>query len=321
MSAASELRRRVGAAVEPFIVFLAIPTLAFEQQKPHFTNIKPPDEDLLAEQSRKDQRNPPGWLRKAALIFPGSVDGIESWSRLLLNLWHERLEMRADDLTAELQLALDRLLAGEAVAGHDLVSLAYERLRLLAHTLLAGYDSVARWEETDDVLQNSALRLCRALESVRPASAAEFFGLAALQIRRELVDLARHHNGPEGSHSSSNSSSRDSSFIVLFHSISNHALDRDKPGTGRAARRGPSISLSINARWRQACSHVATNRRTIPARWFGAVVLLKQGRRLLGPPEPSVEAELTSIQDVERLDRMTEAILTVKSWEELLSTS
>lgn len=49
-------------------------------------------------------------------------------------------------------------------------------------------------------------------------------------------------------------------------------------------------------------------------------VLLKQGRKLLGPPDPSVESGLTSIQDVERLERMTEAILTVKSWDELLST-
>lgn len=49
-------------------------------------------------------------------------------------------------------------------------------------------------------------------------------------------------------------------------------------------------------------------------------VLLKQGRKLLGPPDLSVESALTSIQDVERLERMTEAILTVKSWDELLST-
>jgi hypothetical protein len=49
-------------------------------------------------------------------------------------------------------------------------------------------------------------------------------------------------------------------------------------------------------------------------------LLLKLGRKLLGPPDPSVESALTSIQDVERLERMAEAILTVKSWEELLST-
>ena len=48
--------------------------------------------------------------------------------------------------------------------------------------------------------------------------------------------------------------------------------------------------------------------------------LLKLGRKLLGSPDPSVEPALISIQDVERLERMTEAILTVKSWDELLST-
>jgi hypothetical protein len=50
------------------------------------------------------------------------------------------------------------------------------------------------------------------------------------------------------------------------------------------------------------------------------LILLKQGRKLLGPPDASVESALTSIQDVERLERMGEAILTVKSWDELLST-
>jgi hypothetical protein len=49
-------------------------------------------------------------------------------------------------------------------------------------------------------------------------------------------------------------------------------------------------------------------------------VLLRQGRKLLGPPDPAAESALKSIQDVERLERMTEAILTAKSWEELLSS-
>jgi hypothetical protein len=49
-------------------------------------------------------------------------------------------------------------------------------------------------------------------------------------------------------------------------------------------------------------------------------VLLQLGRKLLGSPDPSIESALTSIQDVERLDRMIGAILAVKSWQELLST-
>jgi hypothetical protein len=49
-------------------------------------------------------------------------------------------------------------------------------------------------------------------------------------------------------------------------------------------------------------------------------VLLQLGRKLWGSPDPSIESALSSIQDVERLDRMTEAILSVKSWQQLLST-
>lgn len=48
--------------------------------------------------------------------------------------------------------------------------------------------------------------------------------------------------------------------------------------------------------------------------------LLRQGRKLLGPPGPAIESALVSILDVERLERMGEAILSAKSWDELLST-
>jgi RNA polymerase sigma-70 factor (ECF subfamily) len=43
------------------------------------------------------------------------------------------------------------------------------------------------------------LRLCGALRDVTPGSLREFYRLAALQVRRELIDLARHHYGPQGS--------------------------------------------------------------------------------------------------------------------------
>jgi RNA polymerase sigma-70 factor (ECF subfamily) len=42
------------------------------------------------------------------------------------------------------------------------------------------------------------IRLHRSLAEVRPESARQFYGLAATQIRRELIDLARRYNGPEG---------------------------------------------------------------------------------------------------------------------------
>jgi RNA polymerase sigma-70 factor (ECF subfamily) len=64
--------------------------------------------------------------------------------------------------------------------------------------MLKDYPRVRRWELTGDVLQNAMLRLYRALEQVQPASTADFFRLAALNIRRELLDLTKHYFGPQG---------------------------------------------------------------------------------------------------------------------------
>ena len=64
--------------------------------------------------------------------------------------------------------------------------------------MLGRFPNVRRWADTDDVLQNAQLRLLHALETVRPDSTRRFFGLAAKQIRWELIDLARHFYGAEG---------------------------------------------------------------------------------------------------------------------------
>jgi RNA polymerase sigma-70 factor (ECF subfamily) len=100
--------------------------------------------------------------------------------------------------TTQIQLRLDRLRAGDESARDELLSIACGRLTRLAHRMLRSYPGVQRWEQTDDVLQNAAVRLCRALKDVKPASVRSFINLAAVQIRRELIDLARHYEGPEG---------------------------------------------------------------------------------------------------------------------------
>jgi RNA polymerase sigma-70 factor (ECF subfamily) len=100
--------------------------------------------------------------------------------------------------TTLIQLRLDRLRAGDDSARDELLTIACERLRRLARKMLRGYPGVRRWEQTDDVLQNAALRLCRTLEEIRPASVRSFINLAAVVIRRELIDLARHYDGPWG---------------------------------------------------------------------------------------------------------------------------
>ena len=74
--------------------------------------------------------------------------------------------------------------------------------------MLRGYPRLRRWEETGDILQNALLRLDRSLAAVRPESPRQFYGLAALQIRRELIDLARRHFGPQGEASRRSDASR-----------------------------------------------------------------------------------------------------------------
>jgi RNA polymerase sigma-70 factor (ECF subfamily) len=100
--------------------------------------------------------------------------------------------------TRQIQGWIDRLRAGDESARQELFHCAYQRLLQLTRKMLRGYPRVRRWEETDDVMQNAALRLHRTLADVRPATTADFFRLAALNVRRELLDLAKHYYGPHG---------------------------------------------------------------------------------------------------------------------------
>jgi RNA polymerase sigma-70 factor (ECF subfamily) len=100
--------------------------------------------------------------------------------------------------TARLQFWLDRVREGDRRAHNELLAHAGERLRLLTRKMLAGFPHLRRWEQTDDVLQNATLRLHRSLAEVSPESPRHFYNLAALQVRRELLDLCKHHFGPQG---------------------------------------------------------------------------------------------------------------------------
>jgi RNA polymerase sigma-70 factor (ECF subfamily) len=104
----------------------------------------------------------------------------------------------ADSSTAQLHPLLGRACQGDGAALDELLSRSAQRLTELARRMLRGFPGVRRWADTDDVLQNALMRLVNALRDVRPASPREFLGLATLQIRRELIDLARHYFGPQG---------------------------------------------------------------------------------------------------------------------------
>jgi len=100
--------------------------------------------------------------------------------------------------TVQIQACIDRLQSGDAAARNELLKAAGDRLQRLAHKMVKSFPRVRRWDETDDVMQNAILRLCRTLQDVTPKTAQDFYRLAALNIRRELLDLAKHHYGPQG---------------------------------------------------------------------------------------------------------------------------
>jgi len=106
--------------------------------------------------------------------------------------------MSRDDHATQIQRCIDRLRSGEASARNELLAHASGRLTRLTRKMLRDFPGVHRWEETDDVLQNAVMRLCRALDEVQPPTVADLFRLATAQIRRELLDLARRYAGANG---------------------------------------------------------------------------------------------------------------------------
>jgi RNA polymerase sigma factor (sigma-70 family) len=100
--------------------------------------------------------------------------------------------------TTQIQALLVRAGDGDADALDQVICLAAERLERLTRRMLRKYPHLQRWEQTDDVFQTAVLRLQRSLQKVKPDCLRALLGLATLEIRRTLIDLLRHHFGPEG---------------------------------------------------------------------------------------------------------------------------
>jgi len=101
----------------------------------------------------------------------------------------------SDGRTAAL---ISHLRNGSPWAREALINHANDKLLRISRSMLRGFPGVKRWEQTDDVCQNVALRLHRVLSVMTPESPSHFWNLAGQQTRRELIRLARHYQGPLG---------------------------------------------------------------------------------------------------------------------------
>lgn len=135
--------------------------------------------------------------------------------------------------TENLQLLIDRLNAGDPGAVNLLFEHSMQRLLLLARTVIRG-DRLRRWEETDDLYQLAMLGLRRAIEREAPSTARGFLALAAKKIREALLDLGRHHFGPEGG--------------AAHHGTDPPGPGRDAPAVGAAVGREPDPADALAAR-------------------------------------------------------------------------
>ncbi|MFO0968686.1 MAG: sigma-70 family RNA polymerase sigma factor [Gemmataceae bacterium] len=93
--------------------------------------------------------------------------------------------------TMQMHKCVDGLRAGDPAAADELFRAAEGRLERLARKMLRGFPGVRGRADTGDVLNNACMRLLKALHDIQPDSTRAFFALSALQIRRELLDLAR----------------------------------------------------------------------------------------------------------------------------------
>lgn len=79
-----------------------------------------------------------------------------------------------------------------------LIDHSFEILRKMVRRMLKSFPNVHRWEDTDDVLQISALRFHKAISKNSPDSPKHFFRLAGVLIRQTLIDLSRKHSRSNG---------------------------------------------------------------------------------------------------------------------------
>jgi hypothetical protein len=94
--------------------------------------------------------------------------------------------------TIVLQGLLERIRAGDELAGWELVQATLERLETLARNILRGFPNVARFERASDVLMNSLLRLLQRLRKAVLPTTRHYFRWASLQLREVVA-----RGGPE----------------------------------------------------------------------------------------------------------------------------
>ncbi len=192
--------------------------------------------------------------------------------------------------TTQLLRLLERMRAGDRAAEDELFRYLGGRLERLARKMLRGFPAVRRWEGSNDVVQNASLRLLRALKEVRPGSSAQFFGLAAKEIRRELLDMKRHYCGPEGMGAHHHTDGPDAPAREPVDPAPNPdeleewcKFHEEAEGLPEAERAVVDLHFYQGLTKAEAAELLGVGVRTVQRRWNNALHLLHSPRQCAGP--------------------------------------
>jgi RNA polymerase sigma-70 factor (ECF subfamily) len=181
---------------------------------------------------------------------------------------------------------VERWQAGDAGAAGDLLGAVGQRLEHLTRKMLRGFPAVRGWAETADVLQGSLLRLLNTLRRIQPDSTRHFFNLAAVHVRRELLDLARRFSRAEFARRTPADAAGDSAGEGLVEATAAAAEDDDLDLWCRfheAVDQLPEderevMGLAFYQGWTQAqmAEVFGVDERTVRRRWQSACLRLQQ---------------------------------------------
>lgn len=121
----------------------------------------------------------------------------------------------------QIQRLLDKIKSGTEFDRNELINHSCGRLLKLTRKMFHNFKSLRRWEQTDDVFQNALIRLHRSLLEVQVVDVRHFFNLAALQIRRELLDLTKHYYGKLGLGANHHSDHQNGPDCILANATNN----------------------------------------------------------------------------------------------------
>ncbi len=96
-----------------------------------------------------------------------------------------------ESTTVQIQGLLDRFIGGDEKAKGELIKVAEGRLLVLTRQLLKGFARGRDHDDTTGIFNEAYLRLHSSLDELKPTTVRQFFGLAALEIRRTLLDVVR----------------------------------------------------------------------------------------------------------------------------------